>query len=91
VSMNTFLKVVLLVIAILIALKLLPLTLGLLCLMGGIAVGLLALGLGAVAVIIGICIAAAAVLAPIWIPLLLIFGIIALIKRSNRPPPALTA
>jgi hypothetical protein len=89
--MNTFLKVVLLVIAAVIAIKLLPLAFAVFCLFGGILIGLLALGLSALATMVGLGVAFVAVLSPIWVPLLAIVGIIALIKRSNRPPPAMTA
>lgn len=82
--MKTFLKVLLLLAAALIAVKLLPLTL-----IGGcfLALGVivaLALGLSAVAILIALAVALAALLSPIWIPVLALIGVIALFKRLNR-------
>ena len=82
-GMNTFLKVVLVTIAVLVAIKLLPVTLAIGC---GLAVALvvaLALGLSAVAVLVVVAIGSAAMLAPVWIPLLVAVGIVALVKRSK--------
>ena len=84
-DMKTFLKVVLLVIAAVIAVKLLPLTLGLGILLGVSIVGLAAVGVSALALILGLGLVLAAVLSPIWIPVLAIVGLVALIKRSSRP------
>ncbi len=84
--MNNFLKVALLVVAALLAVKLLPLTLGLGFVLGLLVVGLLLLGLSLVAVVAVAAIALGAALAPVWIPLLLILGLIALIKRLSAKP-----
>ena len=89
--MKTFLKVVLLLIVALIALKLLPLTFALGCLLAAGLLGLIALGVSTIAAVLGAGIVLAAVLAPIWVPVLLIVGIIALIKRSNGRPPTISA
>lgn len=83
--MKTFLKVVLLVIAAVIAVKLLPLTLGLGILLGVSIVGLAAVGVSALALILGLGVVLVAVLSPIWIPVLAIVGLVALVKRSGRP------
>ena len=82
--MKGCLKVVLLVIVALIAVKLLPLIFGLGCLLAGAVLGFIALVASAVAALIGSAIVFAAVLSPIWIPALAIIGLIALVKRSSR-------
>ncbi len=82
--MNTFLKVVLLVIAALIALKLLPLIFGLGCFLAAAIVALLAFGASAIATMFGAMIGLAVLLAPIWVPVLAVIGLITLIKRGTR-------
>ncbi|MBL9202687.1 MAG: hypothetical protein JNL39_19395 [Opitutaceae bacterium] len=71
--MKTFLKIFLLVLLALVALKLLPLTLALGCIMAIVLAGLVMLGLGV-----------AVVLAPLWVPALVITGIVSLIVRTGR-------
>jgi hypothetical protein len=84
--MNTFLKVVLLLLAAVIAVKLLPLTLALGCIFA-VALGIFALvGISMVAALICLGLLLAAVLSPIWIPLLVVIGLIALTKRCTRAP-----
>lgn len=83
--MKTFLKVVLLVIAAVVAVKLLPLTLGLGILLGITLVALAAVGVSILALVLGLGVVLAAVLSPIWIPVLAIVGLVALVKRGNRP------
>jgi hypothetical protein len=89
--MNTLLKIVLLVIAVIIAVKLLPIAIGLGGLFVGLIVGLAAMGVSALLGLVGLGLALAALTSPIWVPVLLIVGLIALIKRSSRPPPTLSA
>ncbi|MBI5688758.1 MAG: hypothetical protein HZC55_01580 [Verrucomicrobia bacterium] len=84
--MNNFLKIALLVVAALVAVKLLPLTLGLGFVLGLLVVGLLVLGLSLVAVVAVAAVALGAALAPIWIPALVVVGIITLIKRLSAKP-----
>ncbi len=84
--MKTFLKVVLLVVAAVVAVKLLPLTLAFGFVLGLLLVGLLVLGLSLVAVVLIAAVALAAVLAPIWIPVLAIVGLITLIKKLSAKP-----
>jgi hypothetical protein len=86
--MKTSLKIVLLLLAAVIAVKLLPVTLGLGILLGISLVGLVALGVSVIASLLGLACVVVAVLSPIWIPVLAVFGIIALIKRSRREPVA---
>lgn len=82
--MKTFLKVLLLVLVALIAIKLLPLTIGLGFVFGLLLVGLLAAGLSLLGGVAVLALVLAAVLAPIWIPVLLLVGLVALIKRCTR-------
>lgn len=84
--MNNFLKIFLLVLAAIIAVKLVPVTLALGGLLGLLLVGLLLCGLSLVAVVAIATLALAAVLAPVWIPALVILGLIALIKRWGQRP-----
>jgi hypothetical protein len=82
--MKTFFKVLLLVVLAVVAIKLLPITLAFGCLLAlGVAV-LAAIGVSLMA--IGTCLGLAitALLAPVWLPLLVALGIIMLIKRSSR-------
>lgn len=71
--MGSFLKILLLVCLALVALKLLPLTLALGCIMAIVLAGLVMLGFGV-----------AVVLSPIWVPALVITGIVSLIVRTGR-------
>ncbi len=85
--MKTTLKVVLLVVLAVVALKLLPLTVGLGFAAGLFLVGLLVAGLSLVAAVAVLGLILAAVLAPIWIPVLVVAGIVSLFRRaSNRRP-----
>ena len=93
--MKTFLKVLLYLLLAVVAIKLLPLVLAFTAISAAallVVAGLLFSGVAAVA---GVGVAAlvallvpiivlAAVLSPIWIPVLIVVGIIALIRRSNR-------
>ena len=93
--MNTFLKVLLYVVLTLIAIKLMPLFAlafmlagaGLLVLAGLLFSGIAAIagcGVAGLTVVITALVAVIAVLSPIWIPVLIVVGIIALIRRSSR-------
>ena len=93
--MNTFLKVLLYVVLTLIAIKLLPFFMGAvllggagLLLLAGLAVGGIAAiascGVAGLTVVLTALVAVVAVLSPIWIPVLVVVGIIALIRRSSR-------
>lgn len=89
--MKTFFKVLLLVVVALIAIKLLPLTIGLGFVAGLVVVGLIAAGLSVIAGVAVLTVALAAVLAPVWIPALLLVGLIALIRRATRKGPPVVA
>jgi hypothetical protein len=93
-DMKTFLIVLLALVGAVVAVKLLPLALvpvilvlGLLLLIGGLLVGGAAAAVAAVlALLVGLLaggLALVVVLAPIWIPVLAVVGLIALIKRVN--------
>lgn len=82
--MKTFLKVLLFVILAVIAVKLLPVTLALGCILAvGIAL-IAAVGVSLLAGGIWVALAIVAVLSPIWVPILAIVGIIMLLRRSGR-------
>lgn len=81
--MKTFLKILLLVVVAVLAVKMLPLTLALGFLLGIALVAMAVLGLSALAVVLGTCILMAALLSPIWLPILALVGVIALVKRMN--------
>lgn len=86
--MKSVLKVLLLVVAALIAIKLLPLTVLVGCVVALVLAGFAFVGVSVFALIVGLGIVIAAVLAPIWLPVLAIIGVVALVKRSNRRPVA---
>ena len=82
--MKTFLKIALLVVLALVAIKLLPLTLALGCLLGLAVAALLAVGVSALAGMIAIALVVVAALAPLWIPVLAIVGLVSLLRRGGR-------
>lgn len=86
--MNTFLKAVLLILVAVLAVKFLPAIVAL-----GFMLALSVVALGAVGVSLLAAVALAvtvlvAVLAPLWVPVLMIVGVIVLIRRSSRRRPA---
>ena len=90
--MNTFLKISLIVLLALLALKFLPVILV------GAFVGLLlavilgAFGLSLVALLLAVGIALALALSPIWIPVLIVMGLISLFRKlGDRPAPPVMA
>ena len=82
--MKTFLKVVLLVIAALVAIKMLPLIFGIGLVLGAAIVAVFAVGASAVATLLGAMLALAVILAPIWVPVLAVIGLVALFKNGTR-------
>lgn len=86
--MKTFLKVLLLVVVALVAIKLLPLTIGLGFATGLLLVGLVMAGLSLLAGLAVVALVLGALLAPVWIPALLLVGFIALMRRLVRRKPA---
>lgn len=88
-GMNTFLKVVLVVLAVIVAVKLLPVALAMACLVAGAVAVVGALGLSLAAGIVGMGLLLAVVLSPIWLPIMALVGIVALFKKvSAKPLPA---
>jgi hypothetical protein len=86
--MKTFLKITLLVIVALVALKFLPLTLALGCVLALVVAGLALVGVSILAALFVALLLAAMVLAPVWIPVLAIMLIIGLARRLWRRPVA---
>ena len=89
--MKTFLKVLLLVIAAIVAVKLLPIAFVVGCAAAVLVAALAILGVSLAAVVIVGSLVVAALLSPIWLPVLAVVGIVALCKRLSRPaatPPA---
>lgn len=88
--MNTFLKIFLAVVLVIVAIKLFPIALVLACLL---AIGVLlagCVGLALVAALLGAGLVLAAALSPLWIPALLVVGVIALVRKlgaKNTPAP----
>jgi hypothetical protein len=89
--MKTFLKILLVAAVLIIAIKLSPVLFvvafaGLLA-----AVVLGALGVSLVAAVLAVALAFTLALAPIWLPVLVVFGLIALFRRRERTPPVMAA
>jgi len=84
--MKTFLKITLVVVLALIALKLSPILLlgALVGLLAAIVLG--AVGFSLVVALLALAIAAAVALSPIWIPVLIVMGVISLFKRLGDNP-----
>ena len=97
--MKTFGKVLLIVILALVCLRLLPLLMGAsllalavlfgvaIVLAGGVA-AVAATGLTAVAALLAVVLVVAAVLTPIWLPVLAIAGLVSLCRRSGKTAAA---
>jgi hypothetical protein len=84
--MKTVLKVILIVALLLIAIKLSPIIF--IAALAGLLVATVlgALGLSLLAAFAAIVIALSVALSPIWIPVLVIVGVISLIKRADNQP-----
>ncbi len=83
-GMNTFLKILLLVVVAILAVKMLPLTLALGFMLGLALVVMLVLGLSAVTILLGLGVLFGALLSPIWLPILALVGAVALARRLSR-------
>ena len=94
-SMNTFLKILLFVLAALLVLHFWPLAVapflviaGAVLLLGTVAASgvavIVSVVVGVLGSVLGLVCALAAVLSPIWIPVVLVLGIVALVRRSSR-------
>lgn len=91
--MKTFLKVLLIAALLIVAIKLSPvLFVG--ALLGLIAAAVLgAIGISLVAGLLAVLIALTVALAPIWIPVLVVMGLVSLFRKngSATPPPVVAA
>ena len=90
--MKTFLKIFLVVVLSLVAIKFIPIVfLG--ALIGLVIAAILGgIGLSLVAALLAVCIAVALALAPIWIPVLIVMGAISLFRKiDDRPQPPVAA
>ncbi len=86
--MKTFLKVLLLVVAAIVAVKLLPVALAIgFVLMAPVAL-LAILGVSVAGALVGAALVVTAVLSPIWLPVLAVVGIVALCRRGGSKPAA---
>lgn len=90
-AMKTFVKVLLLAALLIVAIKFSPVLF-----LGAIAGLIVAAVLGAVgisllAALMAVVLALALALSPLWIPVLLVLGLISLFRKSERTPPPVTA
>jgi hypothetical protein len=83
--MKTFLKALLILVAVVVAVKLLPIALGVGCIAAAILAGLAVLGVSLAALLACAALAVVAVLSPIWVPVLALVGIVALWRRASGP------
>lgn len=84
-GMKTFLKVLLMVVAVILAVKLLPIAFVTGCAVAALLAGLAVLGVSLAAVLFCAALAVVALLSPIWVPVLAIVGIVALCRRHGGP------
>ena len=89
--MNTVLKVLLMAALLIVAIKFSPV------IFVGVIAGLIvaavlgAVGISLVAALFAVMLAVAVALSPIWIPVLVVLGLISLFRKHERPPPAVAA
>ena len=89
--MKTFLKILLVAALLVLAIKFSP-ALFCLALVGLIAAAVLGVvGLSLITALLGILLAFAVALAPIWIPVLVIVGLVSLFRRDANTPPVVAA
>lgn len=93
--MKTFLKILLAILVVAVAVKLLPLLM-IPVVLGLVAFGLIALlltggvafiasvGVGLLGALFALTVTLAAILSPIWVPILAVIGLISLIRRNRR-------
>jgi len=89
--MNAFMKFVLLVLCAVLAVKFLPEMFAFGCLLAATLLGLAVLGLPLLAAACAALLALVVLLAPLWLPVLLIVGLVALIRRLSRGSAARAA
>ena len=85
--MKTFLKVLLIAALLIVAIKLSPVIfIG--ALLGVIAAALLgAVGISLVAALLAVLLAFTLALSPIWIPILVVMGLVSLFRKNSNPAP----
>ena len=81
--MKTFWKILLIVVAVIVAIKLLPVVFFMGCLAAGLLAGLAVLGVSLAALLLCAALVVLAILSPIWIPVLAIVGVVALLRRNG--------
>lgn len=81
--MKTFLKILLIALAVVVAIKLLPVTLLAGCVLAGMALLVLAIGVSAAAGLFCVAVIMAAALSPVWLPVLAVIGLIRLCRRPK--------
>lgn len=89
--MKTFLKVMLLAVLLIVAIKLSP-VIFLASILGLIAAAVLgAVGLSALAILAAVTLALVAALSPIWIPVLIVLGFVSLFRKSGTSATSVAA
>ena len=84
--MKTFLKILLIAVAAVVAVKLLPLALALAGVLAACVGVVAAVGVSLAAGVLCVGLLLALVLSPIWLPVLALVGVIALIKKTGAKP-----
>jgi hypothetical protein len=90
-AMKTFLKVLLMAVLLIVAIKFSPfIFIG--ALVGLVVAAVLgALGLSLLAALLAIMVAVVLALSPIWLPILVVMGMVSLFRRESRPVAVPTA
>jgi hypothetical protein len=81
--MKAFLKIALLVVLAVVAVKLLPLTFALGCVLALAVLALMAVGVSLIGALLAAVVVVVVASSPIWVPVLAIVGLVALCKRDN--------
>jgi len=85
--MKTFLKILLVAVILVVAIKFSP-VLFVFALGGLIAATVLgAVGFSLLTALVGVLLAFAVVLAPVWVPVLIVLGLVSLFRRERSVPP----
>ena len=89
--MKTFLKIILVAVLLLVAIKISPVLF--VAAFAGLLVAMVLglVGVSLIAGLVGVLLALAVALAPIWIPVLCVIGIVSLCRKADRAPPAMAA
>ena len=88
--MKTFLKVLLIAAALIVAIKISPVLFGA-AFIGLIVAGVLGVvGLSLLAALAAVLLTLTVALSPIWLPILVIVGLVSLFRKDDRPLPPVT-